>query len=215
MQSLKPHLHGFEHVIWDWNGTLLDDVELAVRCVGRLLEAEGKPPITRQQYLDLFCFPVTEYYKRLGFDYGATPFEKLAVQWIEHYHDGVLDCRLHEGAEKLVEEIKRANVKQSILSAAHEEDLRRLLAHFGILRHFDHIFGLTNHHAASKLERGRELIRLAGVPPERTVLIGDTDHDLEVGRELGIDVLLVEGGHQCRSRLEALHPRVIARPRRG
>lgn len=83
------------------------------------------------------------------------------------------------------------------------------LEHFEISHLFDHIFGIFDKTAASKLERGRELIETARMPKEATVLIGDTDHDLEVGTELGIDVILVEHGHQCPIKLKSVHHQVV------
>jgi phosphoglycolate phosphatase len=207
----RDYLENKSHVIWDWNGTLLDDVDLAVQAVSRVLISTGRPGITLEDHLEIFCFPITEYYRRLGFDLKLHPFDTLSVKFIENYRAGVLECGLHVGARELIEELKQADVAQSILSAAHEDDLNELLAHFEIRHYFDRVYGLSNHHAASKVERGRELIADAGILPRNTILIGDTDHDLEVGKELGVDVLLLTGGHQSHPRLSAIHPYVHER----
>ncbi len=63
--------------------------------------------------------------------------------------------------------------------------------------------------AGSKVARGRELIARVNEPLEQTVLIGDTDHDLEVGKALGIDVILVDHGHQDILRLQKVHSKVL------
>ncbi len=49
------------------------------------------------------------------------------------------------------------------------------------------------------------------IDPGQLILVGDTDHDLEVGDALGIDVLLVTGGHQSHARLSKRHSRVGVR----
>ncbi len=99
--------------------------------------------------------------------------------------------------------------KQSILSAAAQWHLDDWVKKFDIHHYFDHIFGIGDHNASSKLDRGKELIELADVCPSQTILVGDTDHDLDVGNELGIDVLLVANGRQSYERLSAIHPNVI------
>ena len=75
--------------------------------------------------------------------------------------------------------------------------------------HFDHIFGIDNHYAGSKLERGRELIEKSRISPSQTLLIGDTDHDLQVANELGIDALLIADGYQSFNKLSQLHHNVL------
>ena len=79
------------------------------------------------------------------------------------------------------------------------------------LRHFfTNVYGIADKFAASKIDRGRELIAASGFSKEDSVLVGDTLHDLEVGEELGIDVVLVSHGHQCVTRLKAKHPHVLS-----
>ena len=84
-----------------------------------------------------------------------------------------------------------------------------MMSQFGLSQYFDFVFGIGDRLAVSKVQRGHDLMRESGVPAARTLLIGDTDHDLEVGRALGISVLLVTHGHQSAERLKRLHHDVI------
>lgn len=211
MHDLWGQLAQKRHVIWDWNGTLLDDVEHVVAVMGALLDAHDLPALSTERYRTIFGFPVVEYYQKLGFDFEKTPFPTLADAFIERYEAGVLACDLHQGSVELLRTIRAAGIEQSVLSAAHEGSLRAQLVHYGILDCFDRVYGLSDVHARGKLERGRELLAETTVPLADTVLVGDTDHDLEVGRALGIDVLLLGDGHQAHERLAALHDRVLTR----
>jgi phosphoglycolate phosphatase len=204
MQEILGHLEGKRHVIWDWNGTLLDDVDLAVDAIGDVLESNGLERIAREKYLEQFCFPISEYYRRLGFDLEPSAFDRVTRQFVEAYRKRVAHSRLHRGCEDVLKAVKAIPAKQSILSAAHQNDLHELLTHFKIAPYFDHVFGLSDHYAASKVERGRELLLACGVVAAESVLIGDTDHDREVGRELGVDVILLSGGHQPETRLREI-----------
>ena len=85
-----------------------------------------------------------------------------------------------------------------------------MIEHFAYGNLFDHVYGIDNKLAASKIERGKELLRVAAVPAANTVLIGDTLHDLEVGEILGIDVILLSHGHNCHKRLSAQHEHVLS-----
>jgi phosphoglycolate phosphatase len=84
-----------------------------------------------------------------------------------------------------------------------------MMKHFNLTNLFDHAFGINDKYAASKLNRGEELIGISKVPKNQTILIGDTLHDLEVGQHLGIDVLLVSHGHQSVDRLRSKHDAVL------
>lgn len=210
MKQLESLIAHKSHVIWDWNGTLLDDVTLVVEIISDLLERETLQRIDAATYRDQFCFPIRKYYERLGFDFKRTSYEQLAADFIGEFHRRVIECGLFTGAEELLTDLKTAGKTHSVLSAAHEESLKEQIAHHKIGHLFDHIYGLSDHHAVSKIERGKELIRDSGLTLEKTVLIGDTDHDLQVGQALGVDVILLADGHQNYERLTAVHKHVIA-----
>ena len=209
MENLRTHLAGKRHLIWDWNGTLLDDVDAVVEVIGEILTSQGMARVNREQYRAIFGFPIINYYRRLGFDFEKVPFETLSTAFVDGYRSRVLEIPLHAGAKELLAALQAEGFQQSVLSAAKEDDLRMHLELHGITSHFDHIYGLNDHHAVSKVQRGRELIADTGIDVKSTLLIGDTDHDLEVGRELGVEVLLLGDGHQTYERLSAVHGRVL------
>ena len=81
-------------VIWDWNGTLLDDLDLSLNSVNILLEERNLPLLTEEKYKSIFTFPVIEYYKAAGFDFDKEHFEVPAKQYVRIYRDGVSSVRL-------------------------------------------------------------------------------------------------------------------------
>jgi phosphoglycolate phosphatase len=209
MLQLKEILSSHDHVIWDWNGTLLNDIDHCVETINSVLQAWDLPQVSREKYLDVFQFPVINYYKEIGFDFEKHSFEKVGTQFIQTYYSGVDSCNLVSGARELLLHI-RENVKmQSVLSAAEQSHLNEMMEKFNIRKFFDNVFGINNIYAASKLERGQELIEMSGIARNKTILIGDTDHDLQVAQELGIEVILVSHGHQSFERLSAKHNRVF------
>lgn len=209
MLALFPHLQAYQHVVWDWNGTLLSDLNHAVKTVNLLLEKRRMPLLTEASYKEKFHFPIRSYYELLGFDLQNESFEDLCEEFVGFFMQGVLECPLVEGAPQLLEKIKSHGKTQSILSASDQESLDRMIAHYQLSPHLDHVYGIADKFAASKVYRGRELLTNSGVPAQQTVLVGDTDHDLEVGQALGIDVILVAHGHQNAAKLRGLHHTVI------
>ena len=70
-------------VFWDWNGTLLDDVEFTRGCLNWLLEQHGYPQrYDLAAYREVFGFPIEAYYQRAGFDFSRHPYPVLARRFM-------------------------------------------------------------------------------------------------------------------------------------
>ena len=61
-------------IIWDWNGTLLDDLDLSLESVNILLEERNLPALSVEKYKDIFCFPIVVYYVKAGFDFESVKY---------------------------------------------------------------------------------------------------------------------------------------------
>lgn len=191
----------YRHVIWDWNGTLLDDLDYSIGIINAVLARRRLPTLDRMRYHAIFDFPVRTYYDRLGFDPVTDPFEKVSLEFITGYDARRTEPALHASAASTLAAVRAAGLGQSILSAYGHETLQSIVAHFGLTAHFDHIAGLDNHHAHSKVALGRDLVARLGVAPADILLVGDTLHDHEVARELGVACALVAAGHHPAERL--------------
>lgn len=209
MLKLFDHIKSAEHIIWDWNGTLLSDVNYAVHTVNKLLQARNLPLLDRERYQKTFCFPIRKYYDLLGFDLENESFEKLCDEFVGSFMAGIHTCNLMPGARDILKKVKDSGKMQSVLSATDQPNLNKMMDSFGVRPYLDHIYGIEDKMAASKIHRGHDLMAATGIAKEKTLMIGDTDHDLEVGHALGIDVILLSHGHQCVTRLRKIHHAVI------
>ena len=209
MLALERHFENKTHIIWDWNGTLIDDAHVCVEVMSSILREHQLPELTLERYRALFRLPVVSYYEELGFDLQAVSFDKLARDFVKRYRENVFRCSLFPGASELLASLKARGKCLSVLSAAYESELKELITHYGIEHCFDYICGLSDIYAVSKVQRGRELMAYWKIAPSSIILVGDMDHDAEVGRELGIDVLVLGDGHQSYDRLKDTHPLVV------
>ncbi len=200
-------------IIWDWNGTLLNDADLAVRTINELLDKRGLPLLTVDGYKDVFSFPVKDYYQKIGFDFELEPFEVPASEFIVSYNSKVNNCRLHPDSLPILDYFQSLGIRQFILSAMHQDTLDQCMTHYQIDHFFEHVSGLDNHYAASKIENGHRLISDLELNVAEMVLIGDTVHDYEVASELGCRCVLVANGHQSREVLQTTGAWVIDRLR--
>lgn len=207
MRKLKTH------IIWDWNGTLLNDVPLCVRLIGDLLRSHGLPPLDRERYLEIFDFPISDYYRRAGFDFAKESYESLAKRYMDVYPRAGCWLGPVPGMLPLVEALYRDKKHQIILSASDQSVLKRQLAYSGYsARMFEEVLGLDNFYAVSKVELGKSWIAGSGIKPSQAVFVGDTVHDAETAAAMGCGCILVGWGHQNTARLRTAGVPVVETP---
>ncbi len=198
-----------QHIIWDWNGTLLNDRWLCVESINRVLLKKQLPLITEEEYLELFCFPVEDYYKKLGFDFNKEPFTVTGTEFIQNYNSRFKEPRLHDGVIELLKLFQKRGLTQSVLSAGKLDYVNDCISHHRLEKYFTSILGIDNHYAGGKTDIGKAWINEMHYDSHEVLMIGDTLHDLDVAREMGINCVLIAQGHTSRSRLEAAGAKVF------
>ena len=191
----------YNHIIWDWNGTILDDVELCVNVGNNLFRRKKIPTMTVEKYKSIFTIPVKDYYIAAGFDFKKESFEKIGKEWMDEYEERKYECNLHKGVFDLMKKLNDLGMEQSILSAYSQKNLLEMVRYFDIKKFHTFIIGLDNIYAASKLHLGLNLIEKVKKKNEKILMIGDTVHDFEVAKSMGIDCVLFTGGHQNKEKL--------------
>lgn len=156
-------------VVWDWNGTLLNDVLICIESVNRLLARRSLPAMDLERYHRVFTFPVRKYYEIMGFDFEQERFEDVAVEYHDAYDELVSHANLHDDAAGVLERLHAFDVQQVVLSALEEHRLQRELDIRGLSRYLNGAFGLSDLDAVSKVERGRERLTAARCPVFDTV----------------------------------------------
>jgi len=195
--------NNYSHIIWDWNGTLLDDLNLCLKTINNLLIKNNLPTVSLANYLDIFGFPVRDYYQKIGFDFEKESFEIISTEFITAYEKGRPDCNLMPGTLETLELLTFIGYTHSILSASKQTYLNKAVLDYGIEDYFISINGLDNHHAAGKFDLAIEFMTAKNLNPSSVLLVGDTLHDAEIAASLGVDCWLISNGHQSHQRLES------------
>ncbi len=199
-----------QSIIWDWNGTLLNDLDFCITTINKLLKKRSLNPVCHDSYKAVFSFPVKDYYEAIGFDFEEEDFAIPAREFIDIYNAGVKDCLLHSSVTKVLSYFKERGIRQFVLSAMQHNMLEHTLKHQGIFDYFEGIAGLNDHYAVSKIERGEQLISEFKINKENSTIIGDTIHDFEVAEQLGTDCILIADGHQSAERLKSTGVQVLS-----
>lgn len=182
-------------IFWDWNGTIVADVELVVKVNNMVFAARGYRDTSAEEYRRLFRFPVREYY----YDLGVTEedFPVIAEEWNEGYVRHFDEAPLAPGVVETMRRFKAAGFRQVIISASKQDLLRAQVASFPELEGmFDEVLGLSDVLAVSKVQLAKDYLARSGVDPADAVFLGDTNHDAEVAQAIGCRCFLISGGHQ-------------------
>jgi len=200
----------YSHIIWDWNGTLLNDAWLCVDVMNGMLQERNLRLLTLDDYRSVFDFPVKDYYVKIGFDFNKEAFEKVGMEFMIRYNLRQKESSLHPEVVDVLKAFKDKGYRQFILSAREQNELIREIHELGVFHYFDHICGLDDHYAHGKTDVGLEMVRKLNLPTDQLIFIGDTLHDAEVAAEIAIECALIPNGHNSRERLEASNLPIIS-----
>ena len=185
-------------VIWDWNGTLADDAYASLLVVNDILAKRDMPPITMEQYYQYIDTPISRFYEHL-FDLNVVTMDEITREFQEfyprHFHS------LHQGVPELLEALRQRNVRQVILSSGYQETLERDLRKFHIEGYFDAVLGSSDTLATGKVQRGLDWMAQQRISPQGMVMIGDTLHDYDTAKAMGVPCILCAIGHQSKEDL--------------
>lgn len=197
-------------VIWDWNGTILDDLDICMSSINTMFARRGMPLFeAKEQYYKHFQFPIINYYRSVGFDFAKERYADLAKEYIQMYYEKLPDCPLAAGVTQTLERFKRAGLRQLILSAAERSSIKENLDLKNITDYFDPILGLDDFYAKGKEDIALDWIKRTGADMRQAVMLGDTEHDAKVADILGCDCILIRGGHNGEEKLKASGKRVV------
>ncbi len=190
------------HLIWDWNGTLLDDLHVVVAATNASLASLGGAPVTADEHRRDFCRPVPLYYSRvLGRVIDHQEFVALDRVFHTTYARELAACPLSPGA---VEALAAWSGTQSLLSMWFHDELVPTVRRYGLDRYFRRIDGLR-----AVVGGGEKAPHLAahlaalGLPGAECVMIGDSVDDLDAARSVGAACVLYAGGFTDPERLIA------------
>ncbi|GAA2798285.1 HAD family hydrolase [Streptomyces showdoensis] len=201
--------HG-KHLVWDWNGTLLDDTGAVIGATNAAFAELGLEPITLERYRELYTVPVPKFYERLM---GRLPTDD---EWLvmdgafhRHYWQRAEGCGLTAGAAELLAARQASGFTQSLLSLAPHEELIPLVRRHGIAERFLRVDGRVDRSTEGKSGHMVRHLAALEVPAERVVVIGDAADDGVAALHVGARAVLYTGGSHSRASLERVGVPVV------
>ncbi len=208
-ENRDPH-----HIVWDWNGTLLDDNHANLAAVNAVCASFGREPVEMDHWRSIFRRPLIPCYEELlGRTFTEGEWERVEKLYDESYVSHLPTCELAQGVPDVLHAWAGEGRTQSLLSMATHEHLVPLIAERGLTSHFTRVDGRKFTTVKdSKAEHLIDHLRRQDLDPSRVVLIGDIDDDARAAHEAGARTVLVASGLMARERLEATGAPVVDSP---
>jgi phosphoglycolate phosphatase-like HAD superfamily hydrolase len=193
------------HVVWDWNGTLLDDNHAVLAAVNSVCAQYGRAAVTLEEWRAVFSRPILACYEKVL----AQPLTEADWDVIDRaYHSAYrleLDtCGLAAGVPDLLHEWRDAGRTQSLLSMWFHDELVPLIGKLSLTDLFARVDGLRGYNmGGSKAAHLIEHLEAQELDPADVVLIGDVVDDAEAAAQAGAQCVLVTTGMMPRERLAA------------
>ena len=194
----------YDYLVLDFNGTIIDDVDLCLNILNHLLEERNYKKVSLEEYKHIFTFPIKKYYINAGLNLEHYSFTSISSEFISLYQKASLNCKLYEGINELIDKCNNNRIKVVLLSASQIDNLKEQTDHFGLSEKFEAILGTSTIEAASKVEIGKNYFK--DKQDKKILFVGDTTHDAEVASAIGADALLITHGHQARDILLKANP---------
>lgn len=195
----------FEYILWDWNGTVVDDFSSNLALINHLLRERELPVITAERYRTIFTFPIIDFYRSAGFCCEGEEYTRLVQEYSYKYSLSISSIPLVQGVRDIFELAQINGMEQIILSASNKQTIRTQMKYYGDIDHyFSEIIAQDNDFAYGKVALAEKWLAESDIHNrKRVVIIGDTRYDYKISKQLNCDCFLVDVGHQDLKRVRS------------
>ncbi len=192
-----------ENLILDYNGVVSDDFSLVHRTSMRLFQIYGlNPNLTVEEFRNMFEIPASRFWEKM---LPGVDFDLLNKRYFEIYSEWG-SPNIYPQAKETLTSLSSLGVNLVILSSHLEEKIRAELEGFGIDScMFTKIYGGVN----NKLDVIEQVLRESDFSQETTAYVGDTEHDVETGKKVGVRTIASTYGYRTREQLAKVNPDIF------
>lgn len=194
-------------ILWDFNGTVMDDMGASVAAVNQMCLRRGLPTITEEWYTLHLVMPLERFYSSIGFDMQKEPlaevseeFQRECAKQPRPVFPEVLDA---------LERFRKAGYRQLLFSSLHHDHLIAQAKERGITAYFEGIVGRRDRSLGGKEQAAAEYLQQHGIKPETVLVVGDLTTDWDMASFVGCPCALIEKGHQHRAVLSKTGAHVL------
>ncbi len=192
----------FKQIIFDWSGTLVDDLGPCVEAANILFVRYGRPAFSFDEFREKFYFPYHDFYRE--------HLPEISIEELENYYNEAFQM-LQESiqplpfARELLDFCRERGIEMHLLSAIHSEHWRVQGSRLGLAEYFASAWVRQ----MDKRESIHRMLEAHKLNPQDTLFVGDTIHDIEAGHAGGVTTCGVLTGYDTRAKLESARPHLL------
>lgn len=190
------------NLLFDWSGTLADDLPNVLQAVNGMLRARGVPPLDRETFRARFRLPYTEFFEEMLPGLPLDELQKLYLEHFPHAHEGVT---ILPHAAELLREAAAAGMRLVVLSSAPEAHVVPQAIALGVRDHFE----VLRCGVIDKRTEIHHLLESLDMRPEETAFIGDMRHDIDTGKAAGVIAIATCTGYETAAQLMTAAPDLL------
>jgi phosphoglycolate phosphatase-like HAD superfamily hydrolase len=200
-------------IAFDWNGTILADTSANIRANSLTLKKFKLKPISLNKFRDSFEIPVKNYWLKAGFTvkFFDNNFTQINETFHVNYEREAKNCRTRGGVKKILEWLYEQKTTSIIYSNHTILDINKHLKRLKIKRYFETILGRpegdnSHIHNRGKADKLKGYVRQNKLKPHQVISVGDTEEEIEIGKQLGYHTVAIAEGWNSIKRLKKHHP---------
>lgn len=190
------------NIIFDWSGTLADDLGLVLRATNHVFEHVGRPPISEEEFRREFALPFQNFYERY---LPGVEIDKLDLVFHAHFRQAHDQVEMLPHAREFLDFCRRHGVRMFILSTIFKDHFQALVRRHSLEGYFEKTY-LEIMDKRAVISR---VIEENGLTASETLFIGDMQHDIEAAQTGSVYSCGVLTGFNRRHQLEASNPTLI------
>lgn len=201
-------MKNYSTIIWDFNGTIIDDVKASLDAVNDMLALRNQQAIDMDMYYKAIDIPIWKFYERVFIPGTITPGEAM-IEYDTGYEKHLGDNPLMDGIVEILSTFQNQGKQQIVVSASHVDKVKSRLYSLNILHYFSDVLAHSDYNANSKTYLARQYFAENNLSFDDAVVIGDSVFDFTMASELGCDCILTTQGHQSRREFSSVDAHII------
>ena len=196
----------FDLIVWDWDGTLANSTGMITDALVKAAAEVGLPTLDPQAASNIIGLGLKESIYALFGEIPVTQAQALAARYSANYYDGESEIPLFAGAKETIIELNRRGFKLAVATGKGRRGLNQALQHCGLTNYFHITRTVDECFSKPHPQMLDEIMDELVITPERTLMIGDTNYDLQMAQNAGVSSLGVTFGAQASEKLLSYNP---------
>lgn len=196
----------FDLIVWDWDGTIADSTGMITQALIKAAAEAALPALSEERARSIIGLGLRESIEVLFGDISNVQAQALITNYNQHYYAAENTILLFSGIAETIARIARKGCKQAVATGKGRRGLNTALQQSGLVKYFSGTKTVDECFSKPHPQMLDELMDELVVMPERTLMVGDSQYDMQMGKNAGVITAAVTYGSQTATHLQQYSP---------